>query len=129
MDVRLSHDRYRLVPEDYEKTEADLAAEAAGHFYISFGADEIEVPAGAFVISQGLIIGDIVGIGIVLLQKYTGIITLDPQTYYVTESPMELNIPIIVLLNVVTLFVSISVLIIPTFFISHIHPAKSMRYE
>ena len=83
----------------------------------------------AFVISQGLIIGDIVGIGIVLLQKYTGIITLDPQTYYVTEAPMELNIPIIVLLNVVTLFVSISVLIIPTFFISHIHPAKSMRYE
>ena len=83
----------------------------------------------AFVISQGLIIGDIVGIGIVLLQKYTGIITLDPQTYYVTEAPMELNIPIIVLLNVATLFVSISVLIIPTFFISHIHPAKSMRYE
>ena len=83
----------------------------------------------AFVISQGLIIGDIVGIGIVLLQKYTGIITLDPQTYYVTEAPMELNLPIIVLLNVVTLFVSISVLIIPTFFISHIHPAKSMRYE
>ena len=40
--MRLSHDRYRLVPEDYEKTEADLAAEAAGHFYISFGADEIE---------------------------------------------------------------------------------------
>ena len=83
----------------------------------------------AFVISQGLIIGDIVGIGIVLLQKYTGIITLDPQTYYVTEAPMELSIPIIVLLNLATLFVSISVLIIPTFFISHIHPAKSMRYE
>ena len=83
----------------------------------------------AFVISQGLIIGDVVGIGIVLLQKYTGIVTLDPQTYYVTEAPMELNLPIIVLLNVVTLFVSISVLIIPTFFISHIHPAKSMRYE
>lgn len=83
----------------------------------------------AFVISQGLIIGDIVGIGIVLLQKYTGIITLDPQTYYVTEAPMELSIPIIVLLNLATLFVSISVLVIPTFFISHIHPAKSMRYE
>jgi lipoprotein-releasing system permease protein len=83
----------------------------------------------AFVISQGLLIGDIVGIGIVLLQKYTGIVTLDPQTYYVTEAPMELNLPIIVLLNIATLFVSIFVLIIPTFFISHIHPAKSMRYE
>ena len=42
VELRLSHDRYKLVPEDYEKTEADLAAEAAGHFYISFGADGIE---------------------------------------------------------------------------------------
>ena len=83
----------------------------------------------AFIISRGLLIGDLLGIGIVLLQKYTGIVTLDPQTYYVSEAPMELNLPIIVVLNIATLFVSISVLIIPSFFISHIHPAKSMRYE
>ena len=83
----------------------------------------------AFIISRGLLLGDVLGIGIILLQKYTGIITLDPQTYYVNEAPMELNIPLIILLNVATLLVSISVLIIPSFFISHIHPAKSMRYE
>ena len=83
----------------------------------------------AFIISRGLLLGDALGIGILLLQKYTGIVTLDPQTYYVNEAPMELNIPIIILLNVATLIVSISVLIIPSFFISHIHPAKSMRYE
>ena len=59
----------------------------------------------AFIISRGLLLGDI------------------------SEAPMELNIPIIILLNVATLIVSISVLIIPSFFISHIHPAKSMRYE
>ena len=45
-----------------------------------------------FIISQGLLFGNIVGIGLVLLQQYTGIITLDPQTYYVSEAPMELNI-------------------------------------
>ncbi|MBQ8711631.1 MAG: FtsX-like permease family protein, partial [Prevotella sp.] len=83
----------------------------------------------AFIISRGLLIGDVLGIGLVLLQKYTGLVTLDPQTYYVSEAPMELNIPIIIVLNVATLIVSISVLIIPSFFISHIHPAKSMRYE
>ena len=83
----------------------------------------------AFIISRGLLLGDVLGIGIILLQKYTGIITLDPQTYYVNEAPVELNIPLIVLLNIATLLVSISVLIIPSFFISHIHPAKSMRYE
>lgn len=83
----------------------------------------------AFVISRGLLIGDIIGIGLVLLQQYTGLITLDPQTYYVCEAPVELSIPIVVLLNIATLIISISVLIIPSFFISHIHPAKSMRYE
>ena len=82
-----------------------------------------------FIIGRGLLIGDIIGIGLVLLQQFTGIITLDPQTYYVSEAPVELNIPIVAILNVATLIISISVLIIPSFFISHIHPAKSMRYE
>lgn len=83
----------------------------------------------AFIISQGLVLGDIVGIGLVLLQQYTGIVTLDPQTYYVSKAPVELNIPIILALNAGTLLISIFVLIAPSHFISHIHPAKSMRYE
>ena len=82
-----------------------------------------------FIISQGLLFGNIVGIGLVLLQQYTGIITLDPQTYYVSEAPMELNIPLIVMINLATLLICVFVLIAPSFLISHIHTAKSMRYE
>ena len=40
--VDLNRDHYKVVPEDYEKTEDDLAQEAAGHYYISFGSDQIE---------------------------------------------------------------------------------------
>ena len=83
----------------------------------------------AFIIGQGLLLGNILGIGIILLQRTTGLITLDPQTYYVSEVPMEINIPLFVLLNIATLLISIFVLIAPSFLISHIHPAKSMRYE
>ena len=82
-----------------------------------------------FIIGQGLFWGNVIGIGIVLLQKYTGIITLDPQTYYVSEAPMELNLPLIALINVATLLICVFVLIAPSYLISHIHPAKSMRYE
>ncbi len=82
-----------------------------------------------FIIGQGLLLGNILGIGIILLQRTTGLITLDPQTYYVSEVPMEINIPLFVLLNIATLLISIFVLIAPSFLISHIHPAKSMRYE
>ena len=82
-----------------------------------------------FIIGQGMLWGNIVGIGIVLLQQYTGFITLDPQTYYVSQAPMELNLPLILLLDAVTLFICVFVLIAPSYLISHIHPAKSMRYE
>jgi lipoprotein-releasing system permease protein len=83
----------------------------------------------AFIIGQGLLLGNVIGIGIILLQKTTGFISLDPQTYYVSEAPMEINIPIFLLLNIATLLISIFVLIAPSYLISHIHPAKSMRYE
>lgn len=82
-----------------------------------------------FIISRGLLLGNVLGIGIVLLQQYTGIISLDPQTYYVSEAPMELNLPLIALINLGTLFICVFVLIAPSYLISHIHPAKSMKYE
>jgi lipoprotein-releasing system permease protein len=82
-----------------------------------------------FIMGRGLAWGNIIGIGIIILQKTTGIIKLDPQTYYVSEAPMELNIFLIVLLNLATLFICLFVLIAPTYLVSKIEPARSMRYE
>ena len=83
----------------------------------------------AFIIGRGLLWGNIMGLGIVLIQKYTGVVKLDAQTYYVNEAPMELNLLLIALLNVVTLLVSVFVLVAPSYLVSHIHPARSMHYE
>ena len=83
----------------------------------------------AFIIGQGLLLGNVLGIGIILLQNFTGLVKLDPQTYYVSEAPMEMNIPLFLLLNIATLLICVFVLIAPSYLISHIHPAKSMRYE
>ena len=82
-----------------------------------------------FVIGRGVVFGNLVAIALIVLQKTTGIVSLDPATYYVSEAPMEVNIPAFVVLNVVTVAVSILILIAPSYLISHIHPAKSMRYE
>ena len=82
-----------------------------------------------FIIGRGLIIGNVLGIGIILLQKYTGLVTLDPQIYYVSIVPVEVNLPLILLLNLATLLISVFVLIAPSYLISHIHPARSMKYE
>ncbi len=83
----------------------------------------------AFITGQGLLIGNVLGAGIIALQKITGIVKLDPQTYYVSEAPMEVNIPLIILINIATLIICVIVLIAPSYLISHIHPMKSMRYE
>ena len=83
----------------------------------------------AFIISQGLLIGDVIGIGLVVLQQQTGFIHLDPASYYVDTAPMELNIPIIVILNIATLLISVFVLIAPSYLVSHIQPVKAMQFD
>lgn len=82
-----------------------------------------------FIIGRGLLWGNVIGIGLVILQKTTGIVTLDPQTYYVSEAPMEFNLPIIILLNIATLAICVFVLIAPSYLVAKIRPARSMRYE
>jgi len=78
----------------------------------------------AFIISRGLLWGNIVG-----LQYVTGLVKLDPATYYVSTVPVEVNLLYVVLLNIGTLIISLFVLIAPSYLISHIHPAKTMSYE
>lgn len=82
-----------------------------------------------FIIGKGMLIGNIFGLGLIALQKLTGVVKLDAATYYVDTVPVELNVPAILLLNAATLIVSVFVLIAPSFLASKVRPAKSMRYE
>ena len=83
----------------------------------------------AFIIGKGLLIGDALALALILLQKFTGFAKLDPQTYYVDVVPVELDWMLIIALNVATMLIALFVLIAPSYLVSHIHPAKSMRYE
>ena len=82
-----------------------------------------------FIIGTGMLIGDVIAAVVIALQRQTGFISLDPTTYYVSEAPTEINLPAFMLINAATLLISVIVLVGPSFLISHIHPAKSMRYE
>ena len=82
-----------------------------------------------FIVGRGLLLGNLLGLGLIVLQRQTGFITLDPTNYYVSEVPMELNIPLILALNAATLLVTMAVLVLPTLLVARIHPARSMRYE
>ncbi|RKW61607.1 MAG: ABC transporter permease [Prevotella sp.] len=82
-----------------------------------------------FTIGKEMLIGNLAGIALIAFQHFTGAVKLDPVTYYVSTVPVEFNLPIFFLLNVATLFISVFVLIAPSYLVSKIDPAKSMRYE
>lgn len=82
-----------------------------------------------FIIGKGMLFGNILGLGVLGIQQFSGLVKLDPQTYYVSTVPVEFNWLLIVAINVATLIISIFMLVAPSYLISHIHPAKSMRYE
>lgn len=84
---------------------------------------------GVMITARGMLWGNMLGIGLVLLQQYTGIITLDAQTYYVSEAPMQLNLLWITLINLQTILSCAIVLLLPCILILFIHPARSMHYE
>lgn len=82
-----------------------------------------------FIIGRGMLWGNIVGIGLLLIQHFTGLVSLDPTTYYVNTVPVELDFYIMAAINIATLTICVLSLIAPSYLVSFIHPAKSMRYE
>ena len=81
------------------------------------------------LILKALIIGNIIGIGLCLLQKYCHIVRLDPSAYYMPYVPIQLSIPALILLNVGILLVSYLTLLGASHIISTIKPTATMRFE
>ena len=77
----------------------------------------------------GMAIGDIIGIGLCLIQKFTNLIALSPESYYLSAVPIELNVWHIVALNVGTMILWVLMLLLPTMLINNIRPSKSIRFE
>ncbi|MCR5821106.1 MAG: ABC transporter permease [Bacteroidaceae bacterium] len=84
---------------------------------------------GAMLVGRGIIYGSLFGVGLALLQGYSGLVHLDPATYYVESVPIKIPWLLIGLLVLVTFLISVIVLIIPTMLVSRIHPAQVMRFE
>lgn len=82
-----------------------------------------------YIILVGLFIGNLIGVGLLLLQKIGKFIKLDPSTYYVSEAPVYLDFGHILLLNVGTLLLCLLMLMIPSYLVSKISPVKAIRFE
>jgi len=82
-----------------------------------------------YLILRGLFWGNTIGIGLLLIQKKFEIIKLNPESYYVNVASVEINILYILALNVGTVLVCLLVLLIPSYLITKISPAKTIRFD
>jgi lipoprotein-releasing system permease protein len=82
-----------------------------------------------YLILRGLFWGNCIGIGVLLVQKYFGVIQLNPENYYVNQAPVYFNLGYILALNLLTVGVCFLVLLIPSYIITKISPIKAIRYE
>ncbi len=82
-----------------------------------------------YLIGVGLFWGNLIGVGLLLIQKYFKLFPLNPNTYYVSEAPIYLDISYILLLNAGTFLLCFIMLLIPSFIISKISPVRAIRFE
>ncbi len=82
-----------------------------------------------FLTGKGMLWGNFIGISLALIQKYFMIIKLDPEAYYMSSVPIDLNFVNILLLNIGAVTVTFLMLMIPSLIISKISPAKAIKFN
>jgi lipoprotein-releasing system permease protein len=83
----------------------------------------------AYLIGLGLLLGNILGVGLGLLQVHTHVFQLDQTSYYMAFVPVQLEWLDILALNVGTLVVCVLVLIIPSMLVTRISPVKAIAFK
>ena len=83
----------------------------------------------SYIILKGMVIGNVVGIIICLVQQWFHILPLDPANYYLDSVPMQIGIGWLIILNVVMFLLSMLMMLLPSAVISRIVPSKSIRFE
>ena len=81
------------------------------------------------LILKAMVLGNILGIGICLIQQYTHILKLDSTSYYLEYVQINLNVGYLILLNVGTLTITMLMLLLPSYFIAKVSPEKTIRFE
>jgi len=100
----------------------------------ALGSDDITIRRiflyqAAWLIGKGLFWGNLIGIGLAVLQLKTGLVTLDPSSYYIKTVPVKLMLSHLLLLNAGTMAAILIMLLVPSKLISRITPVKAIKYD
>jgi lipoprotein-releasing system permease protein len=82
-----------------------------------------------YLVGIGLLLGNLLGLGLGFLQHYTHIFKLNQTSYYLAYVPIEFHLTDILLLNLATLVICLIVLIVPSMLVSRVSPLKAIRFK
>jgi lipoprotein-releasing system permease protein len=82
-----------------------------------------------FLTSRGMIWGNAIGIGFIVIQNYFEVLKLNPTTYYVDVVPVNFSLLYIILLNIGTIVATTLMLVVPSYLVSKISPEKTIRFD
>ena len=89
----------------------------------------IFVYSGVNLVVKGLVLGNLLGLGICFIQDRFKIIKLNPHDYYMDFVPISWSWEIVAMLNVLILIIVSVVLLLPTMIISRINPIKAIKFD
>ena len=82
-----------------------------------------------YLVSKGLLWGNIIALLILFTQHHFQIISLDPELYYMNSVPISFDLFSFIMLNIGTLIVCFVMMILPTIVITKISAVKAIRFE
>jgi len=82
-----------------------------------------------YLVGIGLILGNLLGLGLAYLQHYTHLFKLNQTNYYLDYVPIEVHFIDVLLLNIATIIICSVVLLIPSLLVSRISPLKAIRFK
>ena len=100
----------------------------------SIGADNSSIRSVfliivSYIIFLGMLIGNLVGLGLLFAQKKLSLVKLDPEIYYTSQVPVYLSLDYVLILNLFTFLVCLFSIVIPSFLISKISPIDSIKFR
>jgi len=95
----------------------------------SWSIQKVFIYTASYLAITGLILGNVIGLLLLFIQKYLSPITLNPSVYYVSKAPVDINLWTILSLNLLTFSICVLVLIIPSYLIAKIAPVKAIKFD
>jgi lipoprotein-releasing system permease protein len=95
----------------------------------NWGIRKVFIYISSFLILKGMFWGNVAGIAFCLIQSKYGIFKLDPGSYYLDTVPVNLKITHLLMLNAGTILITLLMLLVPSWYVSKIEPAKAIRFD